>query len=61
MKKILVVDDLEGVRQLLTTTLARARYQILTARNGSTAVEMVKEQQSPRALLLRRPTGGSMS
>ena len=46
MKKILVVDDLEGVRQLLTTTLARARYQILTARNGSTAVEMVKETKT---------------
>jgi CheY-like chemotaxis protein len=45
MKKILIVDDLEEVRQLLTTTLARSKYQILTARNGLLAVEMARKQQ----------------
>ncbi len=60
MKKILVVDDLEGVRQLLTTTLARARYQILTARNGSTAVEMVKEQK-PDLIIMDVVMPGTMN
>ncbi|MGB6064501.1 MAG: response regulator [Desulfomonilaceae bacterium] len=45
MKKILIVDDLQEVRQLLTTTLSRTKYQILTAENGLLAVEAARKQQ----------------
>ncbi len=45
MKTILVVDDLQEVRQLLTTTLTKAKYQILTAGDGLLAVEMARKQQ----------------
>jgi CheY-like chemotaxis protein len=45
MKKILVVDDLEEVRELVEITLLRAKYTIITAENGFDAVEIVKEQK----------------
>ncbi|MGO9571180.1 MAG: response regulator [Desulfomonilaceae bacterium] len=60
MKKILVVDDLEEVRQLLTTTLVRARYQILTAGDGSMAVAMVKEQK-PDLIIMDVVMPGTMN
>ncbi|MBI5251814.1 MAG: response regulator [Desulfomonile tiedjei] len=45
MKKILVVDDLEEVRQLVGATLVRAKYQIITARDGLVAIEKAKEEK----------------
>ncbi|AFM27569.1 response regulator [Desulfomonile tiedjei] len=45
MKKILVVDDLEEVRELVEITLLRAKYTILTAENGFDAVKIAKEQK----------------
>ncbi len=45
MKKILVVDDLEEVRELVEITLLRAKYTIITAENGFDAVNIAKEQK----------------
>lgn len=45
MKKILVVDDLEEVRQLVGTTLVRAKYQILTAGNAAVAIETARHER----------------
>jgi two-component system, OmpR family, phosphate regulon response regulator PhoB len=45
MKKILVVDDVESVRQLLKATLIRAKYEILTASDAVAAIEKAKNQR----------------
>ncbi len=43
-KKILVVDDEEGLRKILTKILAWESYQVLTANNGDEAIEKIKKQ-----------------
>jgi CheY-like chemotaxis protein len=45
LKKILVVDDQEGVRQLVTMTLIRSKYEILTAGDASRALEVAKDHK----------------
>ena len=44
MKKILIVDDLEEVRDLVERTLRREDCKILKARNGQEAVEIATEE-----------------
>jgi PAS domain S-box-containing protein len=40
--KLLVVDDEEGIREVLEITLTDAGYEVLTAENGFTGLDMVK-------------------
>lgn len=40
MRRILIVDDREEVRDLLEATLKRGNYQIITATNGQEALEV---------------------
>jgi two-component system OmpR family response regulator len=42
MKKVLVVDDIKNIRNLLTTCLELEGYQVSTAANGREALEMVQ-------------------
>ena len=49
--KILVVDDLEEIRDLLTNVLKNEGYKVSTAYNGQAAVEAVKSQ-SPNAVIM---------
>jgi len=48
---VLVVDDLRGVRQILTSLLARAGYQTIEAANGQEALEAARNT-CPDAILL---------
>jgi len=45
MKKILVVDDLLEVRELVEVTLQVEDYKIIKAHNGQMAVELAKEEK----------------
>jgi DNA-binding NtrC family response regulator len=42
MANILLVEDDELVREMLTQTLQRASHQVITAANGEEAVEVLK-------------------
>jgi len=42
-KRILIVEDQEEVRELVTVTLSLNEYQILEAGTGADAVELVRE------------------
>jgi two-component system, OmpR family, phosphate regulon response regulator PhoB len=45
MKKILVVDDLEAVRQLVARTLVEAKYQVLMASDALGAIKVARDQR----------------
>lgn len=45
MKKILIVDDHEEIRKLVEITLRVEDYQILQAKNGEEAIEIVKAEK----------------
>jgi two-component system, OmpR family, phosphate regulon response regulator PhoB len=45
MKKILVVDDLEAIRQLVATTLVGAKYHVLMASDGVDAIKVARDQR----------------
>jgi CheY-like chemotaxis protein len=49
---ILVVDDEAAVRNLITTVLRRAGYQVFEAANGEDAFEELKGRAQPVHLLL---------
>ncbi len=51
MKKILIVDDQEEVRELVQVTLEIGDYQILTAEHGRQAVE-IAQAEHPDIILL---------
>lgn len=44
MKKILIVDDQEEVRELVKVTLEIGDYQIITAKNGQQAIETAQAE-----------------
>jgi len=46
MANLLIVDDEQGMRQLLTLVFARAGHQVRTAENGRRALELLREQSS---------------
>ncbi len=44
MKKILIVDDQIEVRELVEVTMRAGDYQILQAKSGEEAIEIVKDE-----------------
>jgi PAS domain S-box-containing protein len=44
---ILVVEDEDGVRRLLTDTLDRSGYHVLEAENGALAIDLAKSHRGP--------------
>jgi CheY-like chemotaxis protein len=51
MRKLLIVDDEDGVRSLVRMTLESEHYQIIEARAGDEALDMVR-RHSPDLVLL---------
>ena len=49
--KILVVDDEQPLVELLTTNLEREGYEVISANDGQTALELA-ERQKPDLILL---------
>lgn len=49
--RILVVDDSDDLRKVFCTLLARAGYQVLSARTGQDCIRMVMEQEPDLVLL----------
>ncbi|MFO7687934.1 MAG: response regulator [Desulfobacterales bacterium] len=49
-KKILLVDDEEGIRRVLEISLADIGYEVLTAENGEQALRVFKEHAPPIVL-----------
>jgi len=49
-KKILLVDDEEGIRKVLGISLADSGYEVLTAENGEQALQIFKEHIPPIVL-----------
>jgi CheY-like chemotaxis protein len=45
-KTVLVVDDVEGVWRFVKTSLERAGFRVLIARDGTSAIEVVKSRDS---------------
>lgn len=45
MKKILIVDDEPGIRELVEMTLGVDEYEILKAENGQKAIEIAKSEK----------------
>jgi len=45
MKKVLVVDDTKNIRMLLTTCLELKGYFVLTAENGKSAINIMREEK----------------
>ena len=44
MSKLLIVDDEQGMRQLLTIVFGREGHQVRAAENGRRALEMLREE-----------------
>jgi CheY-like chemotaxis protein len=51
MRKLLIVDDEEGVRSLVRMTLESDKYEILEARRGEDALKLVREHLPDLVLL----------
>ncbi len=51
MRKLLIVDDEEGVRSLVRMTLESDKYEILEARRGDEALKLVREHLPDLVLL----------
>lgn len=51
MRKLLIVDDEEGVRSLVRMTLQSESYEILEASDGARALELAREHR-PELILL---------
>ena len=49
-KKVLLVDDEEGIRKVLGISLADSGYEVLTAENGEKALSIFKSQTPPIVL-----------
>lgn len=52
MKTVLIVDDEGAITDLLADLVLELGYQPLTARNGQEALELLKAQPKPPALIL---------
>jgi two-component system, OmpR family, phosphate regulon response regulator PhoB len=51
MRKLLIVDDEEGVRSLVRMTLESENYEILEAKKAEEAIDLVREHQPDLVLL----------
>ncbi len=51
MKKILVVDDQQEIRDLLQATLRRGEYQVLAADSGERAIQVARSEK-PDVILM---------
>ncbi len=51
MRKLLIVDDEDGVRSLVKMTLESSNYEILEARDGDEAMALVHHQHPDLVLL----------
>ena len=45
MNKLLIVDDEDNIRRLLTATLTGGDYDVLQARDGSQALELTRRER----------------
>lgn len=52
MKKILVIDDEEPIRQLLKDEFEEEGYQILTASSGKEALSVLRRPEKPDLIIL---------
>jgi signal transduction histidine kinase len=43
-EKILIVDDEDGIRKVLSLSLSQTGYQVLTASQGATAIQIVRDE-----------------
>lgn len=59
-KRILIVEDQEDVRELVTITLSMSNYEIMEAGNAAEAIEMVRKS-SPRLVLMDIGLPGGMN
>lgn len=60
MKKILVVDDQESVRELVSVTLEIGTCEILTAENGDEALKVARAEMPEIMLLDIQMPGGTL-
>ena len=51
MKKLLIVDDEDNIRRLLAATLAGGEYDVIQARDGNQALELVRRERPDFAVL----------
>ena len=51
MRKLLIVDDEDGVRALVRMTLDSGRYEIIEAREGNEALALAREHRPELVLL----------
>ena len=51
MKKILIVDDEERTRRLVTVTLAGGDYEVIEARDGAEALDVIGRERPVLVLL----------
>ncbi len=51
MKKILIVDDEEYIRELVAATLSGSNYELITAEDGEEALNLAR-QEHPDLILL---------
>ncbi len=51
-KKVLVVDDSESIRDVVSYTLRQEGYEVVTAADGSKALEKIKEEQDKFKLVV---------
>lgn len=51
MKKILIVDDEEYIRELISATLSGSPYKLLTAQDGEEAIEVARRERPDLILL----------
>jgi PAS domain S-box-containing protein len=49
-KKLLVVDDEEGIRKVLSISLSDIGYEVITAENGEQALELFRQETPPIVL-----------
>ena len=50
-KLVLVADDLDDIRMLVTTCLSDAGYEVITAVDGLQALDLIRERQPDLAIL----------
>lgn len=51
MERILIVDDEQGIRDVMTLFLEDLGYEVLTAETGEEAIKVVEKERPPLVLL----------